>query len=74
MLLCRTLKGIDIYGYQLGVTYQGDKAYKTLFGGILSLATIVLVMINTGNILTDFITFSEQKEVYHEVSLDPKEL
>ena len=56
------LKWLDIYGHQININYQGDGKFKTNLGGILSLATIVLVLINTINLVTKFDDRSEQKE------------
>ena len=36
---------LDIFGHKVGVHYRGDDAYRTKFGGLLSLATYVLVLI-----------------------------
>ena len=58
------LVGLDIYGHQVGVHYKGDDAYRTKFGGMLSLITYVLVFIQTLNLITDFVEHSAQTEKF----------
>ena len=39
------LAALDIFGHNVGVQYRGQETYKTKFGGLLTLATYVLVLI-----------------------------
>ena len=43
--LCELLMSLDIFGHKVGVHYKGEDAYKTKFGGLLTLTTYVLVII-----------------------------
>ena len=52
--LCGLLVRLDIFGHNVGVHYKGEDAYKTKFGGLLTLVTYVLVIIQTLNLFTDF--------------------
>ena len=56
------LKGFDIYGQSIGVNYRGDGMYRTHLGGILSVATLVLILVNALELLTAFTDHSDQKE------------
>ena len=56
------LKWFDIYGHQISVNYKGDGMFKTNFGGLLSLATIVLIIVNTVSLTTQFVDRTAQKE------------
>ena len=58
MTLGGLLLKLDIFGHKVGVHYRGDDAYRTKFGGLLSLATYVLVLIQTLNLVTDFVEHS----------------
>ena len=48
-MVLTTLGGIlarlDIFGHKVGVHYKGENTYKTKCGGLLTLATYVLVII-----------------------------
>ena len=56
------LKWFDIYGHQVSVNYKGDGMFKTKFGGLLFLATIVLIIVNTVSLTTQFVDRTAQKE------------
>ena len=62
--LSSLLASLDIYGHQVGVHYKGEDAYKTKFGGLLTLITYVLVFIQTLNLITDFVEHSAQTEKF----------
>ena len=49
------LKRLDIYGHKISVNYRGKDAFKTKLGGLVSLATYVLIIINTVQLITKFI-------------------
>ena len=70
MALGGLLLRLDIYGHKVGVHYRGEDAYKTKFGGLLSLATYVLVMIQTLNLVTDFVDHSAQTENFVRIKQD----
>ena len=59
-----TLTMFDIYGHPIGVNLNGSEAYKTKLGTLMTLATYVLIIVNTVNIWTEFVTRSGQKESY----------
>ena len=46
------LKWLDIYGHKVNVNYKGEEKFTTNLGGLFSLVTIVLVIINTFNLIT----------------------
>ena len=52
MFFGKLLKWLDIYGHQVQMNYRGDGMFKTNVGGLLSLATVVLVIINTVSLVT----------------------
>ena len=58
----RFLKWLDIYGHQVSMNYRGDGMFKTNLGGLLSLATFVLVIFNTVSLATQFVDRSNQTE------------
>ena len=62
MFFAKLLKWFDIYGHQVQMNYRGDGMFKTNVGGLLSLATVVLVIINTAGLVTQFVDRSEQTE------------
>ena len=68
--LCSLLLRLDIFGHKVGVHCRGENAYKTKFGGLLSLATYVLVTIQTYNLFTDFADNSAQTENFVRVKQD----
>ena len=49
------LKIFDIYGHKISVNYRGGGAFKTKLGGLVSLATFVLIIVNTVNLITQFV-------------------
>ena len=61
-MIMNFLKWFDIYGHQVSVNYKGDGMFKTNFGGLLSLATIVLIIVNTVSLTTQFVDRTAQKE------------
>ena len=56
------LTALDIFGHNVGVQYRGQETYKTKFGGLLTLATYVLVLIQTANLIDSFVNHTEQVE------------
>ena len=66
-MLGALLRGLDIYGHKVGVHYQGEGAYKTKFGGLLTLATYVLVLIQISNLVAGFLDHTAQTENFVRV-------
>ena len=65
------LRGQDIYGHKIGVHYDGESEYKTRFGGLVTLATYVFVMINTFNlVMVDFVNREGQVENQRKINVD----
>ena len=65
------LSGQDIYGHKIGVHYDGESEYKTRFGGLVTLATYVFVIINTFNLVTvDFVNREGQVENQRNLYVD----
>ena len=44
----------DIYGYAIGVNYRGRGAYQTRLGGLCTLVTYVLIIVNAVSIMIAF--------------------
>ena len=51
----KMFESLDIYGHQIGVNYRGQGTYTTKLGALLSIATLVLSMINLSTLLDAFI-------------------
>ena len=68
--LCGLLERLDIFGHKVGVHYKGEDAYKTKFGGLLSLATYVLVVIQTLNLFSAYVDHSAQTENFVRIKQD----
>ena len=51
----KLLKSQDIYGRAIGVHYDGEDTHKTRLGGIATIMTYVLCLINTYNLLVQFV-------------------
>ena len=64
------LQKLDIFGHKVGVHYRGEDTYKTKLGGLLSLATYVLVLIQTINLVTDFVNHTAQTENFVRIKQD----
>ena len=37
--ITKYLRSLDAYGHQINLTYKNDSTFKTLFGGIITIAT-----------------------------------
>ena len=72
--IARLMKGLDIYGHPVTITYKGNSSYNTLLGGFLSLATFMLVAANTVQLVTDFFTYENQQEDFRVVNLSNLEM
>ena len=69
------LTGLDVFGHKIGVNYNGDDAYKTKFGGLLTLITYVLVVIYTNTLVHDFYEHTAQVvENYSRIKVVMNEL
>ena len=53
---------LDIYGHAIGVHYRGRGAYKTRLGALVTLATYILMIINTVSLFKAFMDGSMQEE------------
>ena len=53
--MLKLLKSQDIYGRAIGVHYDGEDTHKTRLGGIATIMTYVLCLINTYNLLVQFV-------------------
>ena len=67
-MFLKFLKGLDIYGYSVGVHYRGDSSFKTVFGAMISLFSFILIIMNTVKLARDFVTKNEQKESVRSVT------
>ena len=59
-----------MYGHPVGVHYRGNAAYKTALGGILTLATFILICINTADLAIQYFDNSAQKESENTIKED----
>ena len=64
------LKRQDIYGHKISLLYRGEDAFRTKFGGFLTVATYMLILIQSINLLTDFLEHTAQTERYTSVKVD----
>ena len=64
------LTNLDIYGRAIGVHYGGEDAYKTRLGAFMTIVTYVLCLINSYNLLVQFVSKSAQKEGYSSIKVD----
>ena len=53
-MFVKFVKNLDIYGSPFKVHYRGKETYMTAMGGILTLATFILICINTLDISTQY--------------------
>ena len=65
----RTLKNLDVYGHKVGVRYRGNETYTTILGGLCSILTLVLVVINTANLISDFTQKTAQTDFYQRLKV-----
>ncbi len=42
--IAKVVKGFDIFGHEVKITYKGDSQFKTFFGGIMSMICMALVL------------------------------
>lgn len=68
------LKSFDFYAHPIGVNYRGSGSYPTGLGSLCSLATTVLVLINTANLITSFRDHSRQSEFFQQLKTDTKNM
>ena len=53
------LTALDIYGHPIGVHHQGEPVYKTRLGSFFTLATYVLILVNTIGLIQKFSSKSD---------------
>ena len=68
--MLKLLQSLDIYGHSISVLYKGEDSYKTRLGGLVTLVTYILGLINFYNLAVQFIDKSAQKEVTRTVTVD----
>ena len=61
---------LDMYGHTIGVTYRGGDKYKTRCGALVTIATYVLIIINTLSLLVAFNDGSNQEELVQSTKFD----
>ena len=57
--LSSLLVGQDIFGSPIGVHYKGDGSYQTRLGAFCTIATYVLILINTTALIQAFLDNSK---------------
>ena len=72
--MMKILTSQDIYGHAIGVHYDGEDTHKTRLGGVLTIVTYILGLINTYNLVLQFVDKSEQKEDYSKIQVDSHEM
>ncbi len=50
------IKNLDIFGHKIEMHFEGSSQYKTIFGACVTLFVYVLVIINTMNIVSDYVS------------------
>ena len=68
------LSKADIYGHPIGVNYQGQETYSTNLGCLCTLATLVLILINTGTSIMAFFSKTNQDVFYQQVKSNTEAL
>ena len=61
---------LDMYGHAIGVTYRGRDAYKTRLGALVTLATYILMTINSASLFLAFNDGSKQEEKVQSTKFD----
>ena len=64
------LNGLDIYGHPIGVQYRGGGTFTTKLGGLVTIATLVFIVLNTVNIVSSFVNKTDQSEFYQRLKTD----
>ena len=57
--ISKMITWLDIFGHKISINYKGEEAYQTRFGGLLTLATYVFIVINTAKLLTSYADYSD---------------
>ena len=52
--ISQLLISTDIYGQAVTVNYDGSDVYRTKLGGLVSIATFSLMLVNLVGLVTDF--------------------
>ena len=52
----------DIYGHPVGINYRGSDSYQTKMGAFCTLATLIMVILNSTNLVKAFFDGSRQDE------------
>ena len=60
--ISQLLRSTDIYGQAITVNYDGSDVYRTKLGGLATIATYVLMLVNLYGLVTDFFNNSRQNE------------
>ena len=72
----RFFRSLDKYGHPIALTYKGDASYKTLIGGLLTIATrigvIAFLMIEIMSVISKTSTITNS-EVINNVAIDKNE-
>ena len=68
--MTKYLKSIDVYGHPIGVLYYGQTRHKTIFGALLSIATIVVVLLYASEQFLATITSANQNEITRKIIAD----
>lgn len=53
---------MDMFGHAISVNYRGSDVYRTKLGAFVTLATYILMVINTLTLVTAFNDGSKQEE------------
>src|SRR4051794_12589011 len=51
----KSIKALDIYGYELNLTYKNSQRFKTTLGGLFTLMSRVLLFIYFGFLIRDIV-------------------
>lgn len=68
--LARQLTELDIFGHKISVHYKGSETFKTKFGGAMTLVAYVLIIVQTSNLFSGFVSNSAQTEKFVSIKSD----
>ena len=52
----------DIYGHPVGINYRGSDSFQTKMGALCTLATLIVVIVNSSSLVKAFFDSSKQDE------------
>ena len=59
-----------MFGHRIQMHYKGNPEFSTGFGGFVSLLAYVLIIINSIQVISDFVNNENQREIYRIIQED----